>query len=102
MTFLLLQFTNAVLAATSAWIFFRVPTLWDDQAVVYSTAAGTFMACLTAIFLGASMVVSDSGRKSHFINLALTLAFAGWQGYLLYLTSRELGLIHIIKSRLGV
>ena len=101
MTFLLLQFTNAVLAITSAWIYFRAPTLWDDQAVVFSTVAGTFLACLTAIFLGGSMVFSEHGRKSHFVHIALTLAFAGAQGYLLYLTGRDLGLIQLIKTRLG-
>jgi hypothetical protein len=100
MTFLLLQFTNAVLAAASAWIFFRAPTLWDDQALVYSTVAGTLVACLTAVFIGGSLVFSEQGRRSHFIHIALTLAFAGWQGYLLYLAGRELGLLQIIKSRL--
>lgn len=100
MTFLLLQFTNAVLAAASTWIFFRAPTLWDDQALVYCTVAGTFIACLTAILIGGSLVFSERSRKSHFIHIALTLAFAGWQGYLLYLAGRESGLLQIIKSRL--
>ena len=56
---------------------------------------------LTAIFLGGSLVASESGRKSHFVHLVLTLAFAGWQGYILFLTGREMGLIQLIKSRLG-
>lgn len=102
MTFLLLQFTNAILAASSAWIFFRAPTLWDDQAIVYSTVAGTFLACLTAIFLGGSMLFSENSRKSHFIHLVLTLAFAGFQGWLLFQMGRNMGLIELIKSRLGL
>jgi hypothetical protein len=33
--------------------------------------------------------------------MALTLAFTGWQGWLLFLAGRDMGLIQIIKSRLG-
>lgn len=101
MTFLLLQIVNAMLAAASALIHLRFPTLWEDQAIVYSTMAGTLMACLTTVLLGAAMVFSDEIRKGHFIYLLLTLAFAGLQGYLLFLTGRDLGIIHLIKSRLG-
>lgn len=101
MTFTILQAMNAVLAAGTLFIHFRHPTLWDDQAIVYTTLAGTFLACLTALFLGTAMLFSDSSRKGYFLHLALTLGFAAVQGYFLYLTGRDLGILHLIKSRMG-
>lgn len=102
LTFMLLQAVNAVLAAASLWIHFRNPALWDDQAIVFSTVSGSIMASLTAMLLGAALLFSAEAKwKSNFIHLVLTLSFAGIQGYLLYLTSRELGILQLLKSKLG-
>ncbi len=102
LTFFFLQAVNAALAAASIWIHFRNPALWDDQAILFSTLAGTFMACLTAILLGMSMLLSGEDRgRSNAIHLILTLAFAGAQGYLLYLTGKDIGLLHLIRSKFG-
>lgn len=101
MTFLLLQAVNVLLAASTLWIRFRNPGLWDDQAMVFSTVAGTVLASLTAVLLGASMVLAGEIRRSHILHLLLTLLFAGLQGAMLYITGRDLGIIHLIKSRLG-
>ncbi|MDB5049949.1 MAG: hypothetical protein JWO30_3020 [Fibrobacteres bacterium] len=102
LTFLLLQSANLVLAAATLWIHFRNPFLWDDQAIVISTCAGTLISSLTAIVLGMSLVFrSDSKLGANLLNLLLTLAFAGLQGYFLLVTGRDLGLFQILKSKLG-
>jgi hypothetical protein len=102
LTFILLNSVNAALAAASLWIHFRIPGLWDDQALVYSTLAGFSLACLSAILLGARMLFSDhAGWRSHLIHLTLILAFAAVQGYLLYLLGKDLGLPQLLKSRMG-
>lgn len=101
-TFLLLQLTNAALAAATLWIHFKNPFMWDDQAIVIATCAGVLGASLTAIILGLSMVFrSDAKWGPILLNLLLTLAFAGLQGYFLYLTGRDLGLFQLLKSKLG-
>jgi len=90
------------LAGASAWIHFRAPHLWDDQAILYSTMTGTAIASFTAIFLGLSMLFAVESRgRTLFINLFLTLLFAAAQGYLLWLTGKDMGIIQLIKSRLG-
>lgn len=102
MTFLLLQIVNAILAAASLGIHFLLPTLWDDQAIVFSTLAGSLLASLTAVALGISMLLAgESKSRGTLVHLVLTLGFAGLQGWLLFLTGRDLGIIHMIKSRLG-
>ncbi|MDB5104537.1 MAG: hypothetical protein JWP91_2226 [Fibrobacteres bacterium] len=102
LTFLLLQLTNAVLAAATLWIHFRNPFLWDDQAIVASTCAGTVAASLTAIILGLALIFgSESKWGPAILNLALTLAFAALQGYFLFLTGRDLGIFQLVKSKLG-
>lgn len=102
LTFLLLQAVNTVLAAASLWIHFRNPVLWDDQAIVFSTIAGSTMACLTAMLLGTALLFSSEAKwKINSVHLLLTLAFAATQGYLLYLTSRDIGLLQMLRSKLG-
>jgi hypothetical protein len=102
LTFILLQAANAFLAAATLWIHFRNPFMWDDQAIVASTCAGTLGASLTAIMLGLSLVFRGEAKwGAAFLNLLLTLAFAGLQGYFLYLTGRDLGIFQILKSKLG-
>ncbi|MEO6096236.1 MAG: hypothetical protein ABIW76_11250 [Fibrobacteria bacterium] len=102
LTFLLLQLTNAALAAATLWIHFRNPFLWDDQALVMSSWAGVLAASITAIILGISLVFrSEIKWGAVMANLLLTLTFAGLQGYFLYLTGRDLGLFHLLKSKLG-
>jgi hypothetical protein len=102
LTFLLLQAANLALAGASLWIHFRAPGLWDDQAMVYSTVTGTFLASLTAVVLGAAMLLSSETRwKSTLANLLLTLVFASGQGYLLYQAGRETGLIQLLRLKFG-
>lgn len=101
MTFLLLQAANLALAVATAWIRFRDPHLWDDQAIVYSTVSGALLASLTALLLGIAMYLAEESRwKSHAIHLLLTLGFVGLQGWLLWKTGQELGVIHILQWRL--
>jgi hypothetical protein len=101
-TFVLLQSINAALAAATLWIRFRNPFLWDDQGIVYSTCAGALFACLTAVLLGMALVFGEETKwGSAILNLLLTLAFAGMQGYFLYLTGRDLGVLHLLKAKLS-
>lgn len=102
LTFLLLQVVNTVLVAASLWIHFRNPAIWDDQAIVFSTIAGVVIACLTAMLLGAALLFSAEAKwKSNLVHLVLTLSFAAVQGYLLFLTSRDMGLLQLLKNKLG-
>jgi len=102
LTFVLLQLTNIALAAATLWIHFRNPFLWDDQAIVISTCAGTAAASITAIILGLSLVFgSETKWGAAILNLMLTLAFAGLQGWFLYFTARDLGILQMLKARLG-
>lgn len=102
LTFVLLQVANAAFAAATLWIHFRNPFLWDDQAIILSTCAGTAAASLTAIILGLSLLFgSGSKMLSVAINLFLTLAFAALQGYFLWFTARDLGVFQALKARLG-
>lgn len=102
MTFLLLQLVNLALAAFSAWIHFKNPLMWDDQAMVISACAGTLCASLTAILLGLALVFGEETKwGAAILNLLLTLAFGGWQGYLLFLLGRDMGIVNLIKARLG-
>lgn len=102
LTFLLLHLTNAALATATLWIHFRNPFLWDDQAIVVASWAGVLAASLTAIMLGISLIFrSDTKWGAVLANLFLTLAFAGLQGYFLYLSGRDLGLFNLLKSKLG-
>lgn len=101
-TFLLLQLANLVLAAATLWIRFRDPFLWDDQAIVVTTCAGSLSASLTAVLLGLSLVFREETKWGvAMFNLVLTLAFAGLQGYFLFLTGRDLGVLHLLKAKLG-
>ena len=101
-TFLLLQSANLALALATLWIHFRNPLMWDDQAIVIATCAGTLVASLTAIVLGLGLVFrSDAKWGATVLNLFLTLAFTGLQGYFLFITGRDLGLIQMLKSKLG-
>ena len=101
-TFLLLQTFNILLACATLYIRFRDPLLWDDQAIVLSTSFGTIGASLTAILLGMHLAFGDDTKWGPVIlNLGLTLAVAGMQGYFLYLTGKDLGLIEILKAKLG-
>lgn len=102
LTFLLLQLTNLTLAAASLWLHFRNPLMWDDQAVVVSVCAGTLSVSLTAILLGITLAFGEEikwGRT--FLNLLLVLAFGALQGYLLFMMGRDLGIIQMVKARLG-
>lgn len=101
-TFLLLQLANLALAAATLWIRFKDPFLWDDQAIVVSTCAGALSASLTALLLGLSLVFSEETKwGAALLNLVLTLAFAGLQGYFLILTGRDLGVLQLLKAKLG-
>lgn len=101
-TFLLLQLANLALAAATLWIRFKDPFLWDDQAIVVATVAGSLSACLTALMLGISLVFSEETKwGAAILNLFLILAFAGLQGYFLFLTGRDLGVVHLFKAKLG-
>lgn len=102
MTFLLLNAANIALAASSLWIHFRNPTLLDDQGLVYSILAGCLMASLSAIFLGVALLFSAEARwKTNAFHLLLILACSGIQGYLLWSTGKDLGILQMLKSRLG-
>ena len=102
LTFVLLQLVNAVLAGATLWIHFRNPFLWDDQAIIYATCGGTLVGCLTAIILGISLMLREDVKfGAAFLNLILTLAFAGMQGWFLYLTGRDIGVMEILKAKLG-
>lgn len=102
MALLLLQIANAALAAATLWIHYRAPFLWDDQAIVYSTCAGALSASVTALALGIALLAREEAKwGSTLLNLALTLAFAGLQGFFLFSAGRDMGLLRIIKARLG-
>jgi hypothetical protein len=102
LTFIFLQCVNIVLAGSSAWLHFKNPLLWDDQAIFISICAGTLSASLTAILLGISLVFGEETKwGATLLNLFLTLVFGGWQGYLLFMLGRDLGIYNLIKSRLG-
>jgi len=102
MTLLLLQIVNLALGAATLWIHFRAPLLWDDQAIVFSTCAGTLAACITALLLGFGLLFgSETKWGSFLLNLVLTLGLAGLQGYYLFFTGRDLGVLRILKARLG-
>ena len=99
---ILLQIVNAALAAATLWIRFRAPFLWDDQGIVYSTCAGTLAACFTALLLGMAMLADeDTNWGATLLNLVLTLGFAGLQGYFLFTVGQDLGILRLLKSRLG-
>ena len=56
------------MAVATLWIHFRNPFMWDDQAIVISTCAGTLAASFTAILLGISLVFSEEtqmGSRIH-------------------------------------
>lgn len=102
LTFILLQFANLALAAGTLWIHFRNPFMWDEQAIVIFTCAGTLGASLTAILIGINLVFGEDAKfGAALLNLLLTLAFAGLQGYFLFLTGRDMGIFQIIKAKLG-
>ena len=102
LSLLLLQIVNTALAAATLWIRFRSPFLWDDQAIVYATCAGTLAACATALLLGFALLAEEETQwGATLLNLFLTLAFAGMQGYFLFLTGRDLGILRILMSRFG-
>lgn len=99
---LFLQLVNAAFAAASLWIHFRAPLLWDDQAIVFTACAGTLAACVTALLLGLVLLFgAETKWGSILLNLILTLGFAGLQGYFLFSTGRDLGVLHLLKARLG-
>lgn len=101
-TFLLLQLANLAFGAATLWIRFQDPFLWDDQAIVFSTAAGALAACVTVVLLGLSLVLGEDTRwGAVLLNLALALGFAGLQGYFLFLAGRDMGVLRILKARLG-
>ena len=101
-TFLLLQLANAVLAAATLWIHFRNPFLWDDQGIAFFSCGGTLFACLTAIILGMSLVLREEVKMgAALLNLVLTLAFAGLQGWFLFLTGRDMGILQLLKDKFG-
>jgi hypothetical protein len=76
--------------------------MWDDQAIVYSTCAGTLAASVTALLLGLSLLADGKSKwGAAFLNLVLALGFAGLQGYFLFLTGRDLGVLRLLKNRLG-
>jgi hypothetical protein len=102
LTFLLLQLTNAALAVATLWIRFKNPFLWDDQAMVMAPFAGLLMASLTAIILGLSLAFRSETKWGYaLLNLGLTLAFAGLQGYFLFIMGRDMGLLQMLKAKLG-
>lgn len=102
MAFLLLQIANAALAAASLGVHFLNPSLWDDQALLFSTLAGALLACLTAVALGLSLLFSGEHKWGRtLVHLLLTLGFAALQGWLLYTAGRDIGILQLIESRLG-
>jgi hypothetical protein len=99
---LLLQIANLVLAAATLWIRFRAPFLWDDQGIVFSSCAGTLTACLTALLLGIALLTDeDSKWGAALLNLVLALGFSALQGFFLFSASRDMGLLQVLKARLG-
>jgi hypothetical protein len=99
---LLLQIANAILAAATLWIRFRAPFLWDDQGLVYAACAGTLTASFTALMLGFALIAGEKAKWGPaLLNLALTLACAGLQGYFLFAAGRDLGVLRLLKARLG-
>lgn len=99
---LFLQIANAALAAATLWIRFRAPFLWDDQAIVFSACAGTLTASFTALLLGIALLTDEESKwGSTLLNLVLALASAGLQGYFLFVAGRDMGLLRVLKSRLG-
>ena len=101
-TFLLLQLFNLALAGTTAWSRFRVPHLWEGHALAASVCAGALLASLTVLLLGVYLLASNESRKGFFTaHLAVALGCVAWQGWMLFLLGREVGLLHIFKSRLG-
>lgn len=102
LTFFLLQLINFTLAGSSAWLHFRNPLMWDDQAILISVCGGTLCASLTAILLGLNLVFREDNKfLPTFLNLVLTLGFGGLQGYLLYLLGRDFGIMNLIKTQFG-
>lgn len=99
---LLLQLANLGLGAATLWIRFRAPFLWDDQGIVFSTCAGTLTACFTALLLGIALLTDEDAKWGPaLLNLALALGFAGLQGFFLFASARDMGLLHVLKARLG-
>lgn len=99
---LLLQIANAAFAAATLWIRFRAPFLWDDQGIVFATCAGTLTACVTVLLLGISLLTDEEAKWGPtLLNLILSLSFAGLQGYFLFAAGRDMGLLRVLKSRLG-
>jgi hypothetical protein len=102
MALLFLQLVNAAFAAASLWIHFRAPLLWDDQAIAFTACAGALAVCVTALLLGLILLLGTETKwGSILLNLVLVLGFAGLQGYFLYSTGRDLGILHLLKARLG-
>lgn len=102
LTFILLHLANLSLAGSSAWLHFKNPMLWDDQALFISVCAGSLCASLTAILLGLNLILREDNKfLPSLINLILTLAFGGFQGYLLYLVGRDFGILQLIKNQFG-
>ncbi len=101
-TFILLQVINTLFALATVWIHFKNPFLLDDQGIVISTLAGMISISLTAILLGFSFIFSENNKLvPSLINLLLTLGFAAVQGYSLFLLGIDLGIIQMLKSKLG-
>jgi hypothetical protein len=102
LTFILLQTLNFIFAGSSAWIHFKDPLLWDDQAILVSVGAGTVCASITAVLLGLNLVFREDNKFiPSLINLLLGLAFGAGQGYLLYLIGRDYEILKLIKSQFG-
>jgi len=67
-----------------------------------SSATGMLAASFTGIFLGIILAFrSEIKWGSMLANMALAIAFAGLQGYFLFLTGRDLGIVQFLKSKLG-
>ena len=100
--FLLLHIANAALAGSTLWIRFRHPELWGGQGLVLTVLVGMLLASISALLLGLLMVFSQEARwKSLLAQLVLVLSFAGIQGYVFYLATRDTGLLHYLKTRLA-
>ena len=64
-------------------------------------ALGSWLTLLS-VLLGMALVFGEETKwGSAILNLLLTLAFAGMQGYFLYLTGRDLGVLHLLKAKLS-
>lgn len=101
-TFVLLQTINFVLVAASLWIHIKSPLMWDDQAMLISSAAGTLSASLTTIFIGLFLVLREETKwGSILFNLGLAFGFGGLQGFFLFHLLRDIGFFQIIKSKMG-